>query len=109
MRIDGISAAAESAARAAPKLRELRKASQDIEGVFVKDLLAIMRRSLPKGMLGDAPGKEIFEDMLDQALADSAAKTGTFGIGKLLYQQLSPAVLKGALAEALGKGGRPPR
>ena len=62
--------------------------------MFLKDLLSVMRRSLPKSPFGDAPGAAIYEDMFDQSIAESASKQGSFGIGQALYQKLAPSVTR---------------
>jgi flagellar protein FlgJ len=91
-----------AASQVAPKLQKLRKASQDVEAVFLKDLLRIMRQSVPKTDLGpQSMGKEIYEDLFDQAIAESASSSGNFGFGETLYQTLKPSVLRAAWAEAM--------
>ena len=74
------------------KLTKLKKACQDLEAVFLKDLLTVMRRSIPKSQFGNAPGAGIYEDMFDQAIAESASKSGSFGIGEMLYKKMAPAI-----------------
>jgi len=78
----------------APKLEKLRTATEGVEAIFLKDLLSIMRRSIPKSESAVSMAMPIYEDMMDQSLADSASKTGTFGIGKMLYKQLAPAFIR---------------
>lgn len=94
--INLIADAVQKAASAQPQLKKLKKACQDMEAVFLKNLLATMRRSLPKSPFGDAPGAEIYEDMFDQAIAESGAKNGSFGIGKMLYKTMAPSVMREA-------------
>ena len=73
---------------------DLKKAAQGFESYFINEMFKEMRKSIPKDDLtGDSDHqKEIFQDMSDQAVADSAAKTGSFGIAKMLYQELSKAL-----------------
>lgn len=79
------------------KLADLKKATQGVEALFVKDLLAAMRRGVPKGGLGESmAGGEVYRDMLDQALADSIGRSNSLGIGKILYEQLSQQIIRGA-------------
>lgn len=87
---------ASTLAAGAPKLEKLKKACKDLEAVFVKDLLTIMSKSNPKSQFGNAPGAEIYEDMFHQAVAESAAKKGSFGLGQSLYRTLAPSVLRAA-------------
>jgi len=76
-----------------PELNRLRQASQDVEAVFLKDLLGAMRKATPEDDLSDVAGSDIYQDMSDQAFAESASKSDSLGIAKLLYARLSPAVV----------------
>ncbi|MFY9233889.1 MAG: rod-binding protein [Fimbriimonadaceae bacterium] len=85
--------------RTEQKLNDLRKAAQGVEAMFVKDLLAAMRRGVPKNSSAEqGPGSDIYKDMLDQALADKIGATGAMGISKALYQRLSQQIIKNAAA-----------
>lgn len=90
-----------AAANAGPALAKLKKATQDVEAIFVKDLMAAMRRTVPHESMGSQFGSEMYQDMFDQALAQSGARSGSLGIGKTIYRQLAPAALRAATAEAL--------
>jgi len=72
----------------------LKKAAQGFESYFVDQMLKEMRKSIPKDdFLGDSDHQqEIFQDMSDQAVADNAAKTGSFGIANALYKELSKSL-----------------
>ena len=73
------------------KHQELKKATGQFESFFLHQLLQEMRKTVPKDTLvgDDGHPQEIFQDMMDQTLADSASKRGDFGLGKMLYDQLS--------------------
>lgn len=73
---------------------ELKKATQGFESFFLHQLLQEMRKTIPKdSLLGDdAHQQEIFQDMMDQTLADTTAQRGDFGIGRVLYDQLSKSL-----------------
>lgn len=101
MRLNGISNAAAIAQSAAPKLAALKKATQSIEGIFMKDLLNVMQKSVHKVQFGDAPGSDIYQDFFNTALADSATKNGSLGLGSMLYRQLAPKVVAEAQAELI--------
>lgn len=79
------------ALQAAPTVAKLKKTTSDLEGVFVKDLISVMRRSIPKTGFGQGYGTEIYDDLFNQAIADSVAKRGTFGFGSMLFRQLAPS------------------
>jgi flagellar protein FlgJ len=75
--------------------QRLRRACQDFEAVFLRHLMEKMRESLPQGgLLGNSRGEKMFRSMLDAALADEMAQSGDFGLGRVLYAQLSEVVLK---------------
>lgn len=73
------------------KRAELKKATSQFESFFLHQMLQEMRKSIPKDTLigDDGHQQEIFQDMMDQTLADSASKRGDFGLGKMMYDQLS--------------------
>lgn len=81
------------AERAAPQLKKLEKAVQGIEAMFMKDLLGVMRKSLPKDE-NAMPGRDIYYDMLDQAISESMAKNGALGIGKMMLKNMEPTILR---------------
>jgi flagellar protein FlgJ len=69
---------------------KLRKASQDLESVFVNELFKAMRQTVPdEGILSQDPGQDLFTGMLDERIAQSYAGQGKTGIGDALYHQLS--------------------
>jgi Rod binding domain-containing protein len=74
------------------KLEKLEKAAKGIEALFMKDLLAAMRRGTPETSLGNSFGSKMYRDMFDQAMADGMSKTGSLGIARILFKQLSKQV-----------------
>lgn len=70
---------------------KLKQASHDLEGLFVNELFKAMRASLPQGdgILGQAPGQDMFQGMMDEKLAAVYAGKSQHGIGDALYRQLS--------------------
>jgi Rod binding domain-containing protein len=73
---------------------KLKDAAQQFEGIFVGMLFKEMH-TVPKtsitGVVSEAD--RTFSEMLDQNRADALAKTGAFGIAKILEQQLRASVL----------------
>lgn len=68
----------------------LRKAAQDLEGVFVAELFKAMRATVPQdGIMGEAPGQDLFQSMMDDRVADLYAGRSKSGLGEALYRQLS--------------------
>jgi flagellar protein FlgJ len=74
-------------------MRRLRQACADFESVFMRILLREMRRTIPQG--GAFPlssGAGMYREIADDFLADSLAKAGGMGLGKLLFAQLGRAL-----------------
>ena len=87
-----------SAAPAAASSEEtkLRRATQELEGVFVQELFKAMRETVPEGGIVDGgPGEEMFASMMDQTISAEAASGWERGLGAALYRQLRP-LLSGA-------------
>ena len=77
------------------KEEELREVSADFESLFVNQLLEVMRNSVPDSdLLPNQHGEKIFQAMLDQEYAKIAAKSGKFGLGEIVFQQLKPQLEK---------------
>jgi len=69
---------------------ELREAAEGFEAIFIRQFLKSMRDTLPgEGMFGKGIAGEIYAGMMDEAVADAAARRGAFGIADAVYRQLS--------------------
>ena len=101
MRIDSYVAGAALMDQAAPGLDRLRRATQDVEAIFLKDLLGAMRKATPHDDDGDSLGSDIYQDMSDQAFSQAASKSDSLGIGKLLFDRMAPAVIAQARTRQL--------
>ncbi|MGB8265491.1 MAG: rod-binding protein [Candidatus Velthaea sp.] len=91
-----------AAAKAAPltsdqqqALKRLHAAAQQFESVFVDMLFKEMRKSAPPvSLTGQTSNADaMFTDMLDEKRSEDMAKTGSFGIAKMLESQLKASVL----------------
>jgi peptidoglycan hydrolase FlgJ len=74
------------------ELAGLKKACEQFEAIFAKQLLGEMRKGVKEAMIGDQAGSAIYKDMMDQSIADSIAHQGALGIGKMLYKQFEKQV-----------------
>lgn len=74
----------------------LRKASQEFEAAFLRQLLGAMRASVHHEALtgSDNPGEAMFTSMLDDRLASVAAARARGGLGEAMYRQLSTHLLR---------------
>jgi flagellar protein FlgJ len=70
---------------------KLRKAAQQLEGVFVQQLYKAMRDTVPQqeGIVSGGAGEDIFTGLLDQHLAAETPKHWQTGLSDALYRQLS--------------------
>lgn len=69
----------------------LKKACQDLEGVFLRHLLQQMRKTVPQdGLLESSFAQKSYQDMMDGALVDGITRQGSFGLAEMLYRQLCP-------------------
>lgn len=76
-------------ARRADDEKRLKESCQEMESVFLNQVLSVMRSTVPANpLLGRSQAEEIFQSMLDQELTKSAAKTGTIGLAEILFKQL---------------------
>ena len=84
---------------------DLKKACQQFEAYFLDSLFKEMRKTVPKDKLlgDDAHQQEIFQEMMDQNVADSVSKQGGFGLADMMYRQLSPALPSGEADTAAKK------
>lgn len=92
MRIDKALESALAAAHAAPQVAKLRKATQGVEQIFLKQLLSQMRQSSLNGE--ESYGMGMYKDMMDDALAGAVSKRGDFGVAKQLQGQLEPILMQ---------------
>lgn len=65
----------------------LKEACREFEGILLSILFKQMKKTVPENtFLQKSYAREIFEDMLDEELAQNAS--GTLGIADVLYKQL---------------------
>lgn len=93
MNLNVVTQTADLVRRAKPQLDRLQRAAKQTEGIFLKDLVKEMRKSLSKDEFGQSYGGQVTQDLFNQTLADTVAKSGDFGVAKNLYRQFSKDVL----------------
>ncbi|MCR4429738.1 MAG: rod-binding protein [Tepidanaerobacteraceae bacterium] len=70
--------------------RQLKKACEQFESIFVYYLLQKMRDTVPKeGFLEQGVSYDIIQSMHDEALAEELSKGGGLGLADQIYKQLS--------------------
>lgn len=83
-------------------LERLHTAATQLEGVFLDMLFKAMRDTVPQqSIFGKTSNAEqTFQSMLDEQRSQQMAQSGSFGIAKVLEQQLKQSVLSDASREA---------
>ena len=76
-------------------LKKLHAAATQLEGVFVGMLFKEMHKTVDKDTIfgKDTNADDTWQDMLDEKQSEAVAKTGSFGIAKMLESQLKASVL----------------
>lgn len=71
------------------KARALKKACEDMESLFVHQLIKEMRATIPKsGLFGKSQAQDIYTGMLDGQLAQEIAQSRGLGLSTMLMRQL---------------------
>ena len=80
-------------------------AFQEMEHLFLNELLKVMRESTPKsGLFEKSSITELYEALLDDALGRHMAESGQMGIAKIMEAEFRARELHRTLsAEALGQ------
>ena len=71
------------------KHAKLKEATQQFEQMFLKQMFAQMRKSIPKNSLTgeESKEKETFDDMLDDERSKSWTQSGGIGLADMMYRQ----------------------
>ena len=83
-------------------LERLHTAATQLEGVFLDMLFNAMQDTVPKqSVFGDESNTEqTFQSMLNEQRSQQMAQSGSFGIAKVLEEQLKQSVLSDAAHES---------
>ncbi|MDA3835583.1 MAG: rod-binding protein [Spirochaetales bacterium] len=73
--------------------KKLKKACADFESIFIGFMLKAMRSTVPQSKTNKIPGKDIYDAMIDQKVAEDLAKRGGgIGLQKMLLRQLGAGI-----------------
>ncbi|MCL2260370.1 MAG: transglycosylase SLT domain-containing protein [Fibromonadales bacterium] len=89
MSISGTNGLGMRAQHAAPVDAQKWKVAQDFEAMFIHQMLKSMRNTVPKDE-DMSSGRRIFTEMLDEQIANTASRTGSFGLAQIIYKELVP-------------------
>jgi Rod binding domain-containing protein len=84
-------------------LKKLHDAATQLEGVFVGMLFKEMHKTVSKDTIfgKQSNADDMWQSMLDEKQADAIAKTGSFGIAKMVESQLRAQVIGSASSASL--------
>lgn len=69
---------------------KLREVCDQFESIFINMMFKNFRGTLSDdSLVPRGQGEKIFEGMLDEEMSNEMAKSGSFGISNVMYQQLS--------------------
>ena len=71
---------------------KLKQTAQDFESIFIEQMFKEMKKTINRsGFMGEtSQAYEIFDGMLAQEYAKTAAKGGGFGLAKMIEDSLTP-------------------
>lgn len=73
-----------------PPTPDLKKAARAFETYFIQSLLKEMRKTQPQGgILGGGAGKEIYQSLFDEKIAQKMTESGGIGLTNLILKKLS--------------------
>jgi flagellar protein FlgJ len=76
--------------------KRLADACKDFEALFLASVLKAMRKTVPKtDLFGSDTAQDTFQEMMDDEIGKSAAKTSSMGIADMLYRQLTSEMARG--------------
>jgi Rod binding domain-containing protein len=85
---------------------EILDVGKKFESLLLHQLLATMRKSVPKSNLfGESSAHNIYQDMFDERIAESVVETGQTGIGKAITEE----IIRQQQSSAVPKDGAPYR
>ncbi len=89
-----------AAATIKPKLAELRKSTDQLQAMFVEELVKEMRKGAG-GEMSQMTGGDIYNGMINQTLSETISKQSDLGISDMLYGQLSKTAIQQVEGQAL--------
>lgn len=88
--LPGTKAAADPALAERREKAKLTQACRQFEAMFLRQMFKAMRSTVEKtGLMHGGKGEDMFEEMLDGAIADEAVKASSVGLADMLEAQMS--------------------
>jgi peptidoglycan hydrolase FlgJ len=82
-----------SSASTDPRDAALRQAADELQGVFVQEMLKVMRTTVPAdgGLTERSQGEEIFTSLMDERVAAETSSQWSRGLGDAIHRALRQA------------------
>ena len=69
---------------------KLKKATKDFEAIFLRQLLKVMRSTVPESqLLSGGIARDFYESMMDEIIAQKAAEAGKTNFGDMIFRYLT--------------------
>jgi peptidoglycan hydrolase FlgJ len=68
--------------------KEIEEAANQMESLFASMLVKELRGSMSKGLFGDGPGADVYNEWFDRNMGDAIAADGGLGMAGMLKVQL---------------------
>ena len=89
MRIESVSTTPVLSIKDTKDDAKLKESCKQFESVFMGFMLKAMRKTVEKNdLFGSDKSEEVFQDMQDTQMCDSATKSQSIGLADMLYKQL---------------------
>jgi flagellar protein FlgJ len=89
--VSGAPVATAAATTRPPDDARLRRAAEQFEGMFVRQMFAAMRATVPNdGVVSGGQGEELFTSLMDEHIADSAPARGHRGFAAQIVESMRP-------------------
>ncbi len=80
------------------KDKDLLSACRDFEAIFLAQLMAQMRKTVPKGgILPHDTAESIFQAQLDAQICRNISRKGSLGLAALLYRSISQQPIRNSI------------
>jgi Rod binding domain-containing protein len=73
-----------------PERAKIKKAATEFESFFLYYMLKTMRQAVPKGGLLESRHSDTYLGLMDQEIANLAAKRGSLGLAQAIEKQMLP-------------------
>lgn len=93
-----------------PEAEKVKEVARQFEAVLLRQILQQARKHVvPSDLEPDSTARSIYDDLLNQQLADAISRSGAFGLAKALQAQLTRQILPPSAAKPTDNPAEPTR